>query len=342
MTRDNDDRKLGPIDRRDFLTRMGGAAAALVGASTVTGMFDQLDTMTARAAQKVLGVGQPDRTADFYPGFMRVIMQEAKKRGWRILQSYAGNSIEKQVAELHEWIAQGVTAIVVLPRDASAMGPIVQECKKQGIIFVGYANIVPHEDGFIVWDDPTGATAMGKVVGKFINENLGGKADVGMLTYVENQATRNRIKYSKAAIHKVAPRAQFFETPAVLAPEALKATQSLLQAHPNMKVIVCCADDGALGARAAYRNSGKSADNVFICGFDGSKENLLLIGRKDKYIRASAALNLISVGRSVVDIPDNILHHRKPTSIREAYTIVTDTTPPSVINQLLSVYGVHL
>ena len=63
MTRDDDDRKQDPIDRRDFLTRMGGAAAALVGASTVTGMFDQLDTVTASAAQKVLGVGQPDLLA---------------------------------------------------------------------------------------------------------------------------------------------------------------------------------------------------------------------------------------------------------------------------------------
>jgi ribose transport system substrate-binding protein len=341
MTHDDHDLASGTIDRRGILARIGGAAATLVTASTITGLFDQLDAATAGAAQKVLGVGQPDRTADFYPGFLKAIESEAAKRGWSILESYAGNSIEKQVAELHEWIARGANAIVVLPRDAKAMGPIVKQCHQQGIIFVGYANIIPGEDGYIVWNDPAGATAMGKVVANHINQQLGGKADVGMLTYVELQATRDRINYSKASIAKHAPGARFFETPAVLAPEALKATQSLLEAHPNMKVIVCCADDGALGARSAYIDSGKSADNVFICGFDGSKQNLLLIAKKDKYIRASAALNISLVGRMVVDMPDNILHHRKPTSIKIPYTIVTDETPLHVINTLLSVYGIH-
>lgn len=341
MTHDSHDHEPGTIDRRGFLTRVGGAAATLVTASTVSGLFDQLDAVTVHAQQKLLGVGQPDRTADFYPGFLKVIKSEAGKRGWSILESYAGNSIEKQVAELHEWIARGVNAIVVLPRDAKAMGPIVNQCHQKGIVFVGYANIIPGEDGYIVWNDPAGATAMGKVVAKHINQKLGGKAKVGMLTYVENQATRDRINYSKASIAKHAPGAQFFETPAVLAPEALKATQSLLEAHPDMKVIVCCADDGALGARSAYMNSGKSASNVFICGFDGSKENLLLIAKKDKYIRASGALNISLVGRMVVDIPDNITHHTHPTSIKIPYTIVTDKTPLRVINQLLSVYGIH-
>ena len=38
-------------------------------------------------------------------------------------------------------------------------------------------------------------------------------------------------------------------TEAVLAPEAFTATQSILQANPNVNVILCIADDGCLGHR---------------------------------------------------------------------------------------------
>jgi ribose transport system substrate-binding protein len=327
------------IDRRSFLTWVGGSTAALLSASSLAALLFESEVSAASAAgTKVLGVGQPDRTADFYGGFLRSIKSEAKKRGWEILQSFSGNSVEAQVAELNAWIARGVNAIVVLPRDAKGMGPIVQKCHQNGIVFIGYANVIPGEDGYIVWNDPAGATAMGKVVGKFINQKLNGQAEVGLLTYVELQATRDRINYARTAIAKTAPGAKFFETPAVLAPDALKATQSLLVAHPNMKVIVCCADDGALGARQAFLNSGRPTDNVFICGYDGSKQNLKLIRAKDKIIRASGALDIALVGRMVVDIPDDVVHHRKPTSIKIPYKIVTDKTPHSVIDRLLQVY----
>jgi ribose transport system substrate-binding protein len=125
----------------------------------------------------------------------------------------------------------------------------------------------------------------------------------------------------------------------VLAPEALKATQSMLQAHPAIKVIVCCADDGALGARAAYQNSGLAPDNVFICGWDGSKQNLNLIKQKDKFIQASAALDIALVGRTVVDVPDHVFKKSGATEVSIPYEMVTDATDPAVIDRLLQVYG---
>src|SRR5262249_8317020 len=143
---------------------------------------------------------------------------------------------------------------------------------------------------------------------------------------------------TKEALSKALPDVTYYETQAVLAPEGLKATQSLLQAHPNIKVIVCCADDGALGARAAYKNSGLSSDNVFICGFDGSKQNLTLIKEKDPYTGASAALDITEVGKMVIQIPDNIWHRRQPTEVALPYVIVTDETDPATIDRLLLAY----
>jgi ABC-type sugar transport system substrate-binding protein len=290
--------------------------------------------------RKRIGVGQPDRTADFYKGFITAVHQEADKLGYDILESFSGPAPEAQMGELNAWIAGGVDALVVMPSDPNAIGGVVARCKAKGIVFIGYANIVPGADGYMKWDDPTAGTSMGELIVKHIKEKLGGKAEVALLTLPTNQATRDRIGFSKAAIQKALPDTVFWETQAVLAPEALKATQSLLQAHPNVKVVVCCADDGALGARAAYQNSGLSPDNVFICGWDGSKQNLNLIKQKDKFIQASGALDITFVGQTVVDIPDHVFKHSGPTEVLIPYVMVTPETDTATIDRLLKVYEV--
>ena len=69
-------------------------------------------------------------------------------------------------------------------------------------------------------------------------------------------------------------------------------------------MIVCCADDGALGARAAYMNSGLSDENVHLRNSTAPNKISLLLKEKDKFIRASAALDITDVGHKVVEIQD--------------------------------------
>lgn len=317
------------LDRR----RLIKSGALLAASATLAGI-----PALAADKRKRIGVGQPDRTADFYHGFINAVHQEADKLGYDILESFSGAAPEAQMGELNAWIASGVDALVVMPSDPNAIGGIVRKCKAKGIVFIGYANIVAGADGYMKWDDPAAGSAMGELIVKHIREKLGGKAEVALLTLPTNQATRDRIGFSKAAIQKALPETTFWETQAVLAPEALKATQSLLQAHPNIKVVVCCADDGALGARSAYQNSGLPADNVFICGWDGSKQNLNLIKQKDKFIQASAALDITEVGHTVVDIPDRVFKHSGATEVLIPYVMVTPQTDTGMIDRLLEVY----
>jgi ABC-type sugar transport system substrate-binding protein len=79
---------------------------------------------------------------------------------------------------------------------------------------------------------------------------------------------------------------------------------------------------------------------VFICGFDGSKQNLNFIKQKDKFIQASAALDITEVGRKVVQIPDNIFKKSGPTEVSIPYVIVTPQTDAATIDGLLKVYEI--
>lgn len=318
------------VDRRRVM--QGGAA--VFATASIAGM------LPARAeTKKRIGVGQPDRTADFYQGFMDSVLAEADKRGYEVVQSFSGSTPEKQLAELNAWVAQGIEALVVMPLDRNTVSNVVKQAHEAGLLFVGYANVIPDADGYLKWDDISAGTEMGNYIAKFVNERLGGKAEVGLLVFPNHQATVERIASTREALSKAIPDGiTYWEVQAVLAAEALVATQSLLQAHPEIKVIVCCADDGALGARSAFMNSGLNTDNVFLCGFDGSNQNLQLIKEKDPFIRASAALDIAEVGRQVVAIPDNIFKGVEPREVALPYVLVTQETDVATIERLQAVY----
>ena len=86
-----------------------------------------------------------------------------------------------------------------------------------------------------------------------MNKTLGGKAKVGLLTHEIQKTGRDRIHGAVAAIKKVAPKVQVVARhEGVLAAECYTVTQSMLQAHPDLNVIFCIADDGCLGAERAF------------------------------------------------------------------------------------------
>ena len=53
-------------------------------------------------------------------------------------------------------------------------------------------------------------------------------------------------------------------------PEAFTVMQSILQAHPNMKGVICGNDTMAMGASAALKAAGRN--DVIVAGFDGSND----------------------------------------------------------------------
>jgi ribose transport system substrate-binding protein len=320
------------INRRSAIKLVGGGLAG-GGFAWAAGAPNR-----AFAGAKRIAVGQPDRTANYYKALIDTTLSEANKYGYEVLQSFSGMDPQKQHAELSAWLAAGIDAMVVLALDANAMGPIVAKCHEQGALFISYALRIPGEDGYIKWADQAAGKEMGTLVAQHINDKLGGKADVGFLTWTNLQVVTDRIESTREAILAALPQTKFYEANAVNAPGALTATQSMLQAHPDLKVIICCSDDAALGARAGYKNSGLSVDNIFIGGFDGSKQNLELLKAKDPYLQASAAIDVRDVGRKVIDIPHGLWTNapESETHVEEKYLLVTGNTAASTLDGLLS------
>jgi ABC-type sugar transport system substrate-binding protein len=314
------------LDRRSLL---GKAAATTFGLATVGGLASVAQGARAAVAggsKGTIGFNQPDSANPVVYVLYKGAQAEAKKRGYELLQSTANLQADKQIAEINTWIAEGVDAMTVLPLNADAMAPLLKRAHDAGIEFVGYVLRIPNEDGYVGFDNVRGARLLGTYTGNWVKQKLGGNAEVAILTADALGAVGKRVHDAANLMQKIAPGAKIVaHQDAITAPQAFTTTQSILQAHPNVSVMICMSDDGSVGAQQAFMQTKPSQsrqDQMAIVGFDGGERALAQI-LKGTVLRASAALDLYSIGRSAVWVPANILEKKKPTEAVSEPILVT-------------------
>jgi ribose transport system substrate-binding protein len=286
-----------------------------------------------------IAFGQPDRGAAVYPPLIAGAKEEAAKRGYEVVESFSAGSVDKQVAEINTWIAQKLKGIVVLPQDEKAIAPLAAKAKAAGIPFISYSSPVEGAAGIVTFDHKQGAKLVGEDVGKWINETLGGKAEVALLTFDEVETGRQRVRGAEEAMKAVAPGAKVVaEQKAILAPDALKVSQSMLQANPNINVFICIADDGCLGVRQAFSRTKRDPKTVYITGFDGAKPVMERILTGNDAIKSTAALDLKEIGRQAIAVPANAIEGKGETSYNAPYKLVTSETK-DLARELIANYG---
>jgi ribose transport system substrate-binding protein len=328
-----------PVDRRKFILGAAGAAAGLALPGSALARLS-----VAAANSKTIAFAQPDTSASVYPLLLKGAKQEAAKRGYQLLESHANHQLDAQVNELNTWIAQGIGGVIVLPLDNNAMLPLIKKAHDANVKFLDYSDkALPGTDGWVIFNNLQGAAQVGADAGRWINRTLGGKAKVALLTHEIQQTGKDRIHGGIKALQKVAPKAKVVARhEGVLAAECLTVTQSLLQAHPDLNVILCIADDGALGAEKAFAQthpSGARKRTMYIGGWDGSIPAMKAV-IQGSVIRSTGALDLVGIGAASVRATANAIEGSGSTRINYPYVLVSQSAAGKKTGrQLLAKYG---
>jgi ribose transport system substrate-binding protein len=282
--------------------------------------------------------GFPYTSVEVYKPLIAGAKAEATKLGAQILQSSAQLNAGAQVTELNTWIAQGVGALVILPLDLNSLAPVVASAHKAGTKVIGYSTQIPGADGAILWSDAQGAQLVGGAAADWVNGQKGGTAQVGLLTQEAVATGKARIDGSVAALQKAAPGAKVVAS--AEAPDAAHAyavTLSMLQAHPNISVILCVNDDDEIGAARALKQLNKAPASVWLGGFDGSLTALKEIN-SGAINGVTAALPLEPIGEAVTQFGVDAANGSGPTSKTFDY-ILAKNNDPSVVEPLIQAYG---
>ncbi len=232
--------------------------------------------------------GMKERAAEL--GNITLAMNDANMDGVAMLNA------------MENFIADDYDALIISPVDGNQLEEATKKAREKGIVVLSQAQPVPGANlNYVVEEYPYG-WAGGIQAGQWIKDHLNGEAEVAILTTGNIKELQQRAQGIEEGILSIAPNAKIVATqPGNLVELGLKATESILQAHPNVKVIAAVTDAGALGAYEAVSAAGKITDDFFIGGLDATQEALDKMMEEGSIFRATVDINPYGNGRELID-----------------------------------------
>ena len=213
--------------------------------------------------------------AEILNEFYADMKREAEKPGTdlRLILVDAQVDFLKQTIDIELFIAQGFGGVFmfVLPE---GMDRIVAHAREKGVcVFNHSASPITGCTQNIVLDQHIAGYQVGSYAAKWINEKLRGKAEVGLLTNLTDPELIVRSQGLKDGVRQNCPGAVLVgEVEANTVDGGASATANLLQAHPNIAVLLAFGDDPGVGAYTAATEAGHRDRERFLVGSaDGTR-----------------------------------------------------------------------
>ncbi len=238
---------------------------------------------------KVLAFAQ-DNEREFMQGVDHGLAAAAKDRGLEYRRALANNDAAKMVEQVQLFLASKVGAVVAAPVDPASLSHSLQEIMWAG----GYVGTIVPPPATSLLNAPQYATgkALTDAAVAYINDHLGGKANVVLLTQDQIEFLAPRFAAMRDGLKGIPGVTIVADiTPHPVNKEGGFETMStLLQAHPDIDVVLG-ADTVVLGALAALQAAGKARPDQFLGGIDGEPEAVAEIKKADSPYKASISLS---------------------------------------------------
>jgi ribose transport system substrate-binding protein len=185
----------------------------------------------------------------------------------KVIYKDAQNDTLRQQAQVEEFISAGVNLIIISPKEAAPLTPVVAAAYQKGIpvIVLDRRVLGDQYTCFIGADNKK----IGKAAGKWIVEQLGGKGKVvelkGLMTSTPGQ---DRHAGFREGIEGSDIEVIFEADMKWLEPNARKEMESALARFDKIDLVYAHNDPGAHGAYLAAQAAGREKDIKFV-GIDG-------------------------------------------------------------------------
>lgn len=216
---------------------------------------------------RTIGVTLLTRGHIFYRDLEAGLLEEAKKNKYDLIITSADFDLGKQIAQIEDFVARKVDAIIVCPVDSKGVGPGIKKANEARIpVFT--ADIAAQE-GEVVSHVASDNVAGGRLAGEYLAKLLGGKGTVAIINQPAITSVLDRVKGFKESIAKFADIAIVADVNGQgVRDKAMEAAADVLQAQPALDGIFGINDDSALGALDAVQQFKRSS--VAIIGYDAT------------------------------------------------------------------------
>ena len=243
---------------------------------TVSGGENSAST-SENATQKKLKIGVTVQSLNnpVWAGDCATMKQLAEADGNTLTYMSCDDTSSKQISQIENFISSKCDAIMVNPSDPNAIENVCKQARDAGIKVFCWDNTMKNTDINWVIDNNKLGYMIGEQAAGFIQDKFkDGKCEVAVLDYPQTAILLEREKGIMSALKEKAPNAKVVaQQPSIDASQGLNAMETILQAHPNVKV-VCCIGGGAVGANEAFKASKKISADVGIFAADATNEEL--------------------------------------------------------------------
>lgn len=255
------------------------------------------------------------------------------------------DNIEEQIRIMEDWITKKPDAMVFVPVDYKALGPMVQKANEAGIPIINYNNKMAAGkiECFIGSDDEQ----MGYDIARFVFNAVGNKGKVVISDGVPGASTaQDRHRGFMRALRDVKGMELLAAQPANYSRlQAEQVMENLLQRFPEIDVVLAANDEQALGSIEAIDAAGRLG-KIKVTGCDATPQGIqsILQGREfatlgfsgfdQGYLATEAAYRLLKGEK----LPQQII---LPVPVvdksnAEAYNIPLEQRKPPVWEQVLA------
>lgn len=173
----------------------------------------------------------------------------------------------KQIAQIENFIQQGIDVLIVAPNEAAPLTAAVKKAKDKGIKVVCLERnlLEPVYDIFVGADN----VKIGEMAGQFVAEYIAGKGIqnpivVEMKGLLGTKPQEERHNGARKFIDQVPGVKVIEDVASWIQNESLKRMETILQANPKIDVVYAHNDPMAVGAYWAAKNAGREKDMAFV------------------------------------------------------------------------------
>ena len=222
------------------------------------------------AGQKSIGVSLLTRVHQFYHGLESGLQSEADRRGYKLIITSGEYDQLKQAAQVDDFIANKVDAIILAPCDSKAIGSAIVKANRAKIP--------------VFTIDIANTSMQGKVVSHITSDNREGGRQAALLLVKALNAKGKVVIINHPGITSVLDRVGGFKDEMAKYPgiqiiadvpawgqrdRAMAIMEDILLQLPDVNGVFGINDDCTLGALAATEAAGK---RIMIVGYDATPE----------------------------------------------------------------------
>ena len=256
------------------------------------------DAGPARDRRPVVGVSLLTQTHAFFKALEEGLREEAEARGLELVVVACEMDPARQAAQIEDFVAQRVSAILLAPCDSSAVGPHLLGPERAGIPV--FTADIAARSGKVVSHVASDNVQGGRLAAQAMAEFIGGAGDVLIIDHPTVASVQDRVRGFEEEIRQH-PGIRLVGKPSSdgQRARAMAVMEDMLQAHPRLKGVFGINDDSALGATAVLEAAGRK--DVVVIGYDATEEAQQAITRGGP-LKADVVQYPRRIGRTAIEM----------------------------------------